>query len=217
MSQGMSGGGGAGAGATSGGFTPPASTSASTGPDFPTSGGTTSSGVWQTASSDSLTSTNGGSGPSSASKLGSGMMGAIPIIGPILSGVGSIFAAQAEGKADDNRAILYSQQALLDKYNAGTEVKANQDRATQTMSAATAQAGGAGVTTAGSPTEAVRKTINDANVADVKARWIGAIKSSSDMYQSQLARYAGSQARLSGWIQGGSDFAQAGMQGASIF
>src|SRR6185312_604679 len=208
MSGMMSGGAGAGAGATSASTGPdfPTSqgaTSASTGPDFPTSGATTGGA-------------SGGSSMGKASSIGTAT-GSIPIIGPIMSGIGSIFSGMQEGQADDNRSILYTQQAQLDRYNAGTQVTANSQRATQTLSAVSAQAGASGVTTEGSPTQAQRQTINRVNAADVTARWIGAIHASSDLYQSQLARWAGSQARMAGWISGGTDFAQAGIQAASIF
>jgi hypothetical protein len=118
--------------------------------------------------------------------------------GGLLGAGGNLLSGFNQSATDSNTAELYRQQAQLDTFNAGTKVQANEERATQTIGAADAAAGAAGVTAGGSPTLANAKTISDANVADVYARYTGKIQSTADLYQAQTEDWAASQAKLAG-------------------
>jgi hypothetical protein len=118
--------------------------------------------------------------------------------GGALGGLGSLVGGFNQSATDNNTAALYREQAQLDTFNAGTKVQANEERAQQTIGAANASAGAAGVTAGGSPTLANAKTISDANVQDIYARYSGKIQSTEDLYQAQLESWAGNQAKLAG-------------------
>jgi hypothetical protein len=118
--------------------------------------------------------------------------------GGLLGAGGSLLSGFNTAATDTNTADLYRQQAQLDLFNAGTKVQANEERAGQTIGAANASAGAAGVTSGGSPTLDNAKTVSDANVADVYTRYTGRIQANSDLYEAQIEDWSAKQAKIAG-------------------